>query len=234
MDVIAGTVTAPVVSLPTPQPSTPAAVAGRLRELAAAFPDVSGPIGFAFPAVVKKGVACTAANVDRAWLGCDGAAIVRGATGREAVFLNDADAAGIAEMRFGAGRDAAGTVIVLTFGTGIGSAIFVDGRLLPNTEFGHLEIRGAEAEHRASARVLSVEQLDWSAWTGRVNEYLSRMEALLWPDLWIIAGGVTERWSEFCGLLAARAPLRPATLRQSAGVVGAALAARQCWPSAVQ
>ncbi len=211
--------------MPTPQPSTPAAFLAPLRELAQRFPEVTGPVGFAFPTVVKRGIAQTAANVDAAWLGTDGVALVRGALEREAVFLNDADAAGLAEMRFGAGRDVAGTVIVLTFGTGIGSAIFVDGRLLPNTEFGHLEIRGREAEHRASARVLTEEALSWPAWTERVNEVLARMEALLWPDLWIVAGGVTERWSEFGHLLKCRARLEPAVLRQSAGVVGAAIAA---------
>jgi polyphosphate glucokinase len=225
VDVATGSLMATVLSLSTPQPATPGGVAVRLEELAAAFPGVTGPIGFAFPSVVKSGIACTAANVDQAWLGCNGAAVVREATGRDAVFLNDADAAGLAELRFGAGRGAAGTVIVLTFGTGIGSALFVDGHLLPNTEFGHLEIRGMEAEHRASARVLTAERLSWPEWTGRVNEYLARMEALLWPDLWIIAGGVTERWAEFGALLRSRARLVPAALRQSAGVVGAALAA---------
>jgi polyphosphate glucokinase len=211
-------------SFPTPSPSSPPAIATVLRQVVAAFPQAPGPIGFAFPAVVKAGVACTAANVDPAWIGTDGAALMQEAIGRAAVFINDADAAGLAEMRFGAGRNEGGTVMTLTFGTGIGSAIFHDGCLLPNTEFGHMEIRGMEAEHRASARVRTAELLGWEEWAGRVNEVLARLHALLWPDLFIIGGGVSENWARFGHLLESRARIVPAQLGNTAGLVGAALA----------
>ena len=141
--------------------------------------------------------------------------------------VNDADAAGVAEMHGGAGRGEPGVVMMLTFGTGIGSALFVDGRLWPNTELGHLEVDGREAEHIASARVRTEEGLDWPAWTGRVNRVLERYEALLWPDLFIIGGGVSERFEEFGGLLRARARIKPAGLRHAAGVVGAAMYAAE-------
>jgi len=212
------------LSFPTPAPSSPAAIATVLQQVVAAFPQSSGPIGFAFPAVVKAGVACSAANVDPTWIGTDGAALMRQATGRAAVFINDADAAGLAEMRFGAGRGEDGTVMMLTLGTGIGSAIFHEGRLLPNTEFGHMEIRGMEAEHRASARVRTAESLGWEDWAVRVNEVLARLHALLWPDLFIIGGGVSENWACFGHLLESRARIVPAQLGNTAGLIGAALA----------
>lgn len=227
-----GTIVGHVSTRPTPQPATPAAVVAVVRELAAEHPQCTGPIGFAFPAVVTGGVARTAANVDHGWIGCNGAQLVRAATGRACGFVNDADAAGVAEMRFGAGRGVRGTVFMLTLGTGIGSALFVDGRLWPNSELGHLEVRGEEAEHRASARVRSVLKLDWAAWAGRVNEVLDVYHRLLWPDLYIVSGGVTEHWAEFGPRLVAASPIVPAALRQHAGVVGAAVyAAEHCGPS---
>jgi polyphosphate glucokinase len=227
VDVTTGVLASDVVSFPTPVPATPAAIAGVVKQIAAAFPDVSGPVGFAFPSVVTAGVARTAANVDKAWIGTDGARLVREATGRPAAFLNDADAAALAELRVGAGRGQDGTVIMLTFGTGIGSAIFHDGHLLPNTEFGHMEIRGMEAEHRASARVRTVERLDWPEWSERVNEVLARMHALFWPDLFILGGGVVENWASFGPLLESPARVVPAELGNTAGIVGAALAAHE-------
>jgi polyphosphate glucokinase len=224
VDVGRGVLAAAACSFPTPAPATPAAVAGVVRQIAAAFPGVEGPIGFGFPSVVKRGVACTAANVDKGWIGTDGAALVREATGRAAAFLNDADAAGIAEMRFGAGRGETGTVMMLTLGTGIGSAIFCDGQLLPNTEFGHMEVRGMEAEHRASGRVRTTESLGWDEWAGRVNEVLARYHALLWPDLFIVGGGVSENWAHFGHLLESPARIVRAQLGNEAGLIGAALA----------
>ena len=227
VDVATGTLASDVVSFPTPSPATPAAIAGVVRQIVAAFPDLTGPVGFAFPSVVTAGVARTAANVDKAWIGTDGARLVREATGRPAAFLNDADAAGLAELRVGAGRGQSGTVIMLTFGTGIGSAIFHDGHLLPNTEFGHMEIRGMEAEHRASARVRTLEGLAWPEWSQRVSEVLERMHALLWPDLFILGGGVVENWASFGPLLRSPARIVPAELGNTAGIVGAALAASE-------
>ena len=227
VDVTSGVLASDVVSFPTPAPATPGAIAGVVKQIAAAFPDVSGAVGFAFPSVVTAGIARTAANVDKAWIGTDGARLVREATGRPAAFLNDADAAALAEMRVGAGRGQDGTVIMLTFGTGIGSAIFHDGHLLPNTEFGHMEIRGMEAEHRASARVRTAEQLGWPEWSERVNEVLERMHALFWPDLFILGGGVVENWASFGPLLESPARVVPAELGNTAGIVGAALAAHE-------
>ena len=227
VDVTTGVLVSDVVSFPTPAPATPGAIAGVVKQIASAFPEVSGPVGFAFPSVVTAGIARTAANVDKAWIGTDGARLVREATGRPAAFLNDADAAALAELRVGAGRGQDGTVIMLTFGTGIGSAIFHDGHLLPNTEFGHMEIRGMEAEHRASARVRTAERLGWPEWSERVNEVLARMHALFWPDLFILGGGVVENWASFGPLLESPARVVPAELGNTAGIVGAALAAHE-------
>ena len=216
-----------VTTRPTPQPATPAAVVAAIAELAGDHPTCTGPIGFAFPAVVTGGIARTAANVDHGWIGCNGAELISASTGRRCGFVNDADAAGLAEMSFGAGRGFRGTVLMITLGTGIGTALFVDGRLWPNSELGHLEVRGEEAEHRASARVRSVLNLDWASWAARVNEVLDTYHRLLWPDLYIISGGVTEHWAEFGARLSAPSPILPAALRQHAGVVGAAVYATE-------
>jgi len=210
--------------VPTPQPAAPAAVMKSIATLAGKLPS-KGPVGFTFPGVVKNGKARTAANVDHGWVGADGSALLQETLGRPALFLNDADAAGIAEITWGAGRDTRGTVIMVTFGTGIGTAIFLDGKLLPNTELGHLEIRGGDAEEWASARVRTAENLDFPAWIERVNEYLARLHALLWPDMFILGGAVSERFDEFAPLLKSEAEIRPAQFGNQAGVMGAALAA---------
>ncbi len=208
----------------TPRPAKPKAVASVVVEVVRHF-TWKGAIGCTFPAVVKNGIAFSAANVDKAWLGTDGEALIRDASGCPVRMLNDADAAGLAEMRFGAGRKREGVVVVLTLGTGIGSAIFTDGHLVPNTEFGHLEVRGKDAEHRASDRVRKQKELDWKAWAGRINEFLSRMEGLFSPDLFIIGGGVSKKHEKFFPHLEARAEILPAELRNEAGIIGAALAA---------
>lgn len=224
VDVVSGRLVGEDLSVDTPQPATPdaviAAISGIDRRLQG-----SGRVGFAFPSVVKRGVARTASNVDQSWIGVDGAARLGDALGRPVVFLNDADAAGLAEMRFGAGRGESGTVIVLTFGTGIGSAPFIDGHLLPNTEFGHLEMRGGAAEHWAAARVVNAESLSWPQWGARVSEYLAQMEKLFWPDLFIFCGGISERFDDFAPFLQTRAQVRVAALGAAAGLIGAALAA---------
>ena len=224
VDVERGEIAGGTASVPTPQPSTPAAVATAIRSLVAQF-QVDGPVGVAFPTVVKEGTVRTAANIDPSWIGVDAEALLSGTLGRGAHFLNDADAAGFAEMQFGAGRGRDGTVMMLTFGTGIGTAIFVDGELLPNTELGHLETHGREAEHWASGRVRSVEKLDWPQWADRVNDVLAAYHALLWPDVFILGGGVTEQYSAFGHLLRSPADIVPAHFRAHAGIVGAALAA---------
>jgi polyphosphate glucokinase len=223
VDVVSGQAVTPLASVPTPQPSTPVRLIEVFAELDARFA-TGGPVGLALPCVVQHGVTRTAANVDKSWIGFDCATALHGRLGRPVAVLNDADAAGLAEMRWGAGRGTRGVVIVLTFGTGIGSAIFNDGRLLPNTEFGHLEMDGQEAEHRASARVRTVEGLDWPAWAERVNAYLDRMHGLFWPDVFILGGAVSENFAHFAPLLKSPADIRAAQFGGQAGLIGAALA----------
>ena len=225
VDTVAGELTVERQRIPTPQPATPEAVAEVVGKLARRF-DWRGPIGCTFPAVVKSGVVCSAANVDKTWIGTDGKRLFEGATAGVVTLLNDADAAGIAEMTFGAGRGKRGVVMMLTFGTGIGSAIFLDGKLLPNTELGHLEMRGKDAEHRASDKVREEREWDWADWAKRVNEYFTHLDRLFWPDLYIIGGGVSKHAEHFLPLFTAQAPIVPAELRNEAGIVGAALAAR--------
>lgn len=225
VNVESGRVSGQLIAAPTPAPSTPPALIQVIGALAAQLPGSAGRIGVAFPSVIKGGTAYTAANIDPLWIGTDGAELAGQALGRPVLFLNDADAAGIAEMRFGSGRDCTGTVIMLTFGTGIGSALFTGGKLFPNTEFGHLELAGRDAEKWASARVRTAENLDFPAWVARVNEYLAAMHRLFWPDVFILGGAVSERFTEFAPLLKSPAELRPAHFAGQAGVVGAALAA---------
>ncbi len=209
----------------TPQPATPEAVAETIAGLVEHF-SWDGPVGCGFPAVVRRGIVMTAANIDDVWIGCDVGALLKDRLGRDVTMVNDADAAGRAEITFGAGRDVRGTVLVLTLGTGIGSALFVDGNLVPNTEFGHIEIDGKEAEAWASAAVREREELGWKRWAVRLNEYLLRMEAYLWPDLFILGGGVSKKHEKFLDKLTVRTPVVPAKLRNEAGIVGAALSAR--------
>jgi polyphosphate glucokinase len=224
VDVAAGTVVGQVLRRPTPAGATPDAVLDLLVAIAGEL-RAEGPVGLAFPTVAKRGVAWTAANIDRRWIGYDVGTALGTRLGREVTLVNDADAAGIAEMKLGAGRDRQqGTVMLLTLGTGIGTAIFVDGRLLPNTELGHLEVGGREAEHRASAKVKTDLGLDWAPWADEVNAVLAAYHALLWPDVFIVGGGVTENWRHFGALLRSRAEIVPATFGNDAGIVGAALA----------
>jgi polyphosphate glucokinase len=216
-----------MISAPTPKPSTPERLAAVIAALAARLPQASGSVGVAFPSVVRNGVVRTAANIDQSWLGTHGGAVVGRALNRPVVFLNDADAAGLAEMRWGAGMGVTGTAIMLTFGTGIGSALFVGGKLFPNTELGHLELNGMDAEKFASAHVRTALHLDFPAWIERVNTYLARMQALFWPDVIILGGAVSERYAEFSSLLKCEAELRPATFAGQAGVIGAAMASAE-------
>jgi len=225
VDVTSGALTAERVKVPTPQPALPAPVADAVSGLVADF-SWPGPIGITFPGVVIGGVTRTAANLDPAWIGLDARALLSKAAGREVSLLNDADAAGVAEMTFGAGAGVPGTVLLLTFGTGIGSALFTDGRLVPNTEFGHIEIRGKDAEERASERARELHDLSWGKWAGRVDEYLGHVEALLWPSLFIIGGGISRKADKFIPLLSnVRARIVPAVMQNNAGIVGAAMAA---------
>ncbi len=230
VDVKEGVLTADRYRIATPQPSTPEAVAEVVGEIVWHF-HWKGPVGCTFPAVVKKGIVYSAANVDKSWIGVNGRKLIKKKTGCPVRLLNDADAAGLAEMRFGAGKGKTGVVFVLTFGTGIGSAVFSGGTLLPNTELGHIYIPrlwggSTEAEGYASDRIRQEENLEWPEWAERVNEYLRLLEALFSPDLFVVGGGISKEYREFLPLLHARAQVVPAQLRNEAGIVGAALAAR--------
>lgn len=211
--------------IPTPEPSTPDAVAEVVGQLVSTA-KWKGSVGATFPAIIKHGVARSAANVDKSWIGTDVDAIFTAATGCDVIVLNDADAAGYAEVRYGAAQGVDGVVVVLTFGTGIGSGVFLDGKLVPNTELGHLEIDGHDAEHKAAASAREREELSWSKWAGRVEHYLRRVEALFTPDLFVIGGGVSKKADKWLPEIAIDTPIKPAQLKNDAGIVGAALAAQ--------
>jgi polyphosphate glucokinase len=208
----------------TPKPATPDAVTEVVAQLAKFF-DWSGPTGATFPAVVKQGVPRTAANVDDAWIGTDAAGRFAEAIGGAVTVVNDADAAGIAEMRFGAGKGRRGLVIMVTLGTGIGSALFLDGELVPNTELGHLKMGKKDAERRAAESVREEHDLSWKEWSERVEEYLVMVEELFSPDLFIIGGGVSKKSEKFVPRLTeVRTEIVAAQLLNEAGIVGAAVA----------
>ncbi|MGX7679863.1 polyphosphate--glucose phosphotransferase [Jatrophihabitans sp. DSM 45814] len=214
------------VRIATPTESTPDNVAQIVLDLVTRA-KWDGPVGATFPAVIKNGVARSAANVDPSWIGTDVDAVFTKATGREVTVLNDADAAGLAEVRFGAARDVRGVVILLTFGTGIGSGLFLNGQLVPNTELGHLELDGHDAEDRAAASVKDKQKMSYRHWAKRVQRYMSHVESLFSPDLFLVGGGVSkdsDRWLPFLEL---QTPVRPAMLLNNAGIVGAAMAAAE-------
>jgi polyphosphate glucokinase len=224
VDLSTGQLTAERVRLATPHPATPEAVGKVVAEVVSKF-NWTGPIGVTFPAVIKNGVALTAANVDKSWIGTNIEQALSASTGNKVVAVNDADAAGVAEMVYGAGRGQHGVVLMTTFGTGIGTAVFLHGQLLPNTEFGHIEIDGKDAEKGASELVREKKHLSWSKWAKRVNTYLGRLEALFAPDIVIIGGGASRKSDKFIPLLKLRATVVPATLQNDAGIVGAAVVA---------
>lgn len=213
--------------LETPDGAAPDAVAETVAEIVRFF-GYDGPVGCTFPAIVKGGVTLSAANVDKRWIGLDADALLTKATGLEVHLVNDADAAGQAEVAFGAGRDQNGVVILLTFGTGIGSAMFLDGKLVPNTELGHLYLEGGqEAEAWAADRVRKAEDLHWKKWGARVSTYLQHLEFIFSPDLLIIGGGVSKKSEKFMEFIDLKTPVVPAKLLNEAGIVGAAFLASQ-------
>lgn len=228
VDLATGELLAERVRIATPQPSTPDAVADTVAELIASFDiDDDMPVGVTFPAVIQAGVAQTAANVDKAWIGTDVDALLTKRTGHDVFVVNDADAAGIAEMTFGAGQDTSGVVLVITLGTGVGSATFVDGRLVPNTELGHLLLHGDSAEKYMASSIREKEDLDWETWGARLQEYFSHVEFLFSPTRIIVGGGVSKKHQKFLPLLELRTEIVPAELRNEAGIVGAAALARR-------
>lgn len=222
VDLATGTLTADRVRLLTPVPATPKAVAGVVVELIAQL-GVDGPVGLTLPAVVSKGVVRTAANIDRQWLGVDAVELFGKATGRQVAVVNDADAAGLAEVRYGAGKGRTGVVVVITLGTGIGSALFVDGILVPNSELGHLPLHHGDAEDWAAESVREGEGLSWHDYAHRLQKYLNLVHRLLWPELVIIGGGISKKSDKFLPRLDLPAEIVPAQLLNDAGIVGAAM-----------
>lgn len=229
VDVLTGALVTPRERIPTPTPATPEAVVETAAQIARRF-SWSGPIGCGFPAVIKDGVVHTAANVSPRWIGANGQHMLELATGSPVTMLNDADAAGIAEMRLGAGRGRAGLVLMLTIGTGLGTALFLDGKLVPNTELGHIEIRGKDAERRASDGARDRKGWSYAEWAPRFDEYLQRISALLWPDLIILGGGASRDYDKFAPFLTVHVEVVPAQLRNEAGIIGAAIAAYEQAP----
>jgi polyphosphate glucokinase len=229
VDLDAGAFAAERIRTPTPSPSTPAAVAEVVAAIVDQFGDAAstGPVGVTFPAVIQHGVARTAANVDKSWIGTDVDALLRERLRRPVRVVNDADAAGFAEAKFGAAKGVAGTVLVVTLGTGIGSALIVDGVLAPNTELGHLEVDGKDAETRAADSARDREDLSWAQWAKRLTRYFQAIEKFLWPDLIVVGGGVSKKADKFLPLLEIRTPIVPAQLRNDGGIVGAALLATE-------
>lgn len=209
----------------TPQPATPDAVARTVADVVRHF-DWTGPLGVTYPGVVIEGVVHTAANVDQAWVGSHVASVYSAALdGQQVTVLNDADAAGLAEERYGAGHNQSGVVVLLTFGTGIGSAVIHNGLLLPNTEFGHIEVGGKEAEHRAASSVKERKGWSYERWSQEVTKVLVAIENAIWPDLFIAGGGISRKAEKWVPLLTNRTPVVAAELLNTAGIVGAAMAA---------
>lgn len=224
VDTETGQLLAERVRIKTPKNGEPQPIAEVVNQIAQSF-SWNGPIGIGFPAPIKGGVALMAANVSEKWVGTNADALFSKITGCDCIMINDADAAGLAEMTFGAGRGQPGTVILLTLGTGIGSAIFHRGQLLPNTEFGHLEIKGEDAEFRTSDAARQREDLSWKKYAKRLNKYLETMERLFWPNLFIIGGGISKESEKFLPYLTIETHVVPAQLLNEAGIVGSALGA---------
>jgi polyphosphate glucokinase len=225
VDTRTGKLLAERLRIKTPKEAEPAPVAEVVAKIARSF-EWKGPIGIGFPAPIKAGVTMMAANVSNKWVGLNADELFTKVTGCGCTMINDADAAGLAEMKFGAGKGQPGTVIMITLGTGIGTAIFHRGNLLPNTEFGHLDMKGKDAEHRASDAVRQLEDLSWKKYAKRLNKYLAEMEKLFWPDLFIVGGGISKQSEKYIPLLKIETPVITAQFLNEAGIVGAALAAR--------
>jgi polyphosphate glucokinase len=223
VDTETGALVAERVRIKTPKPARPEAIVATAVEVVKQA-GWNGPVGCGFPAVIKDGVVQTAANIDEEAIGFDIQKRLEQELSDPVRVINDGDAAGMAEMRWGAGRGVEGVVLMLTLGTGIGTSLFVGGALVPNTEFGHIEIRGEDAEHRAADSARKREDLSWSEYAERLDEYLHRIEDLLWPDLIVIGGGISKKSEKFLPHLTARTRVVPAQMLNEAGVAGAALA----------
>ncbi|WP_229659962.1 polyphosphate--glucose phosphotransferase [Tersicoccus solisilvae] len=229
VDLAKGTLIGERFRIPTPSPSTPEAVADVVTEVVAELtgrpegPEPEAPVGITFPAIIKNGVARSAANVDHSWIGTDVDKLMTEKLKRPVEVLNDADGAGLAEAQYGAGKGQLGVVLVITLGTGIGSAYIMDGKLVPNAELGHLEIDGYDAESRASATARERDGLSWEEYVPRLQRYFSHVEFLFSPELFIVGGGISKRSEDFLPKLDLQTRIVPATLKNNAGIVGAAL-----------
>ena len=224
VDTESGTLLASRYRLPTPSPAKPRPVAETVAQVAKHF-NWKGELGIGFPGVVRKGITLTAANIHEDWEGLNAAKFTKKVTGRKTCIINDADAAGLAEMSFGAGKDRQGVVMLVTIGTGLGTALFTDGHLLPNCEFGHLEIDGVQAEWMASDAARKREKLSWKKWGHRFDKFLHTMERLIWPDLIILGGGISKKHENFMPYITVQAEVLPAQMLNEAGIVGAAVGA---------
>jgi polyphosphate glucokinase len=222
VDLDTGEFVAVRVRVKTPEVSTPAVMAGLFAEIMADFPDIACPIGITVPGVVRNGVVSSAANIDSTWIGTNANNLFTEAMQREVYVTNDADAAGLAELHYGAARGHQGLVIVTTLGTGIGSALLFNGKLVPNSELGHLEIDGHRAESWAANSVREMQGLSWQQWADRLSVYYRTLEKLFSPELFVLGGGVSKESAEFVPLLKIDTPVVPATLRNQAGIIGAA------------
>ena len=229
VDLEAGDFAADRFRIETPERSTPDNVVRIVGEIIDHFADTLGdaPVGITVPAPVRHGVTPMMANLDEAWEGLQADKFFADKLGRSVTLVNDADAAGLAEVQYGAAKGTQGVVILTTLGTGIGTAVINDGILLPNTEFGHIEIDGHDAESRAAMSVKENEELSWSEWAERLQRYYSELEKLLWPDLFVVGGGVSKKHEKFLPLLDLKTPIIPATLKNKAGIIGAAWLAEQ-------
>ena len=232
VDLETGQLMADRLRIETPQPATPQAVAEVVGEIAQHFAKHlgDGPVGVTVPGVVTLGVVRSAANIDTTWIGTDADTLIGEQVGRSVHVVNDADAAGVAEARFGAARDQRGLVLVTTLGTGIGTALLLDGKLVPNSELGHLEIDGHDAESRAASSARENEDLSWEEWAARLQRYYGVVEDLLWPSLIVVGGGVSKKADKFLPRLDLHTEIVPAQLLNEAGIVGAALAHAQRAP----
>jgi polyphosphate glucokinase len=227
VDTTTGELASERIKLPTPDGGKPEDVATSVLDIIATLggvPDQT-PVGICFPAIVRHGTTLSAANVSSKWIGLDAEKFFADKLGRPLTFVNDADAAGVAEARFGAAAGRSGLIILTTLGTGIGSAMILNGALVPNSELGHLEMNGKDAERQAANSVKEKKKLSWSRWAKRLQQYYSMVEALFTPDLFIVGGGVSKSHQEFLPLLKLNTPIIPATLRNNAGIVGAAVLA---------
>lgn len=225
VDTEKGLLLAPRHRIPTPEPAKPKSMADVVAEVSQHF-DWHGPIGCGFPSALRKGIVLTAANIHEKWIGVDAAALFGQKTGCTVTMINDADAAGLAEMTFGVGKGRKGVIVMVTIGTGLGTAVFIDGRLLPNTELGHIEIDGKDAELGASDAARKRDKLSWEKWGQRFNIYLNKLERLFWPDLFILGGGTSKKYDKYKKYLDVQAEILPAQLLNEAGIIGAALSAR--------